>query len=46
MKNKTVSNKSSGGIFSAISELLQLIIIIPGAYLLKNEDESIQQVPH
>ena len=35
MKNKTVSNKSSGGIFSAISELLQLIIIIPGAYLLK-----------
>lgn len=34
-KNKTVSNKSSGGIFSAISELLQLIIIIPGAYLLK-----------
>jgi len=35
MKNKTVSNKSSGGIISAISELLQLIIIIPGAYLLK-----------
>ena len=35
MKKKTISNKSSGGIFSAISELLQLIIIIPGAYLLK-----------